>query len=97
MPAAPVARRMPATSGRSGTCLGASGEIEAIESIPVFATQKRKCPARRPGISVTEFTPPQAADQFLFLEHDLVRKPVSTFRDHAHFFCSAGGDRKSVV
>src|SRR5262249_11780983 len=64
IPAAPAASRMPAISGKSGTCCGASGEMEDIAVGPGLA--KRECPARRPGICVLQLTPLNARDQFYF-------------------------------
>src|SRR6266571_4105823 len=59
MPAAPVARRTPATSGISGTFLGAKGETVGDIARQILLCELsgvcriRKCPARRPGIDET--------------------------------------------
>ena len=62
MPAAPVARRTPATSGMSGTCLGASGETRDMAVDPGVKTQM---PGATAGHCDTIYIR-RAGDQFYF-------------------------------
>src|ERR1041384_6243395 len=63
MPAAPVARRTPAISGMSGTCLGASGET--VADIAIDPGGKMRMPGATAGHG-GELTSRRAADQFYF-------------------------------